>query len=123
MWFECELRSYARSQPILPELRHSSYCSPRGRARRSAEILNLGAHYHQYFCQETGEVETTTKPPEMAEVARSTIQLTSRLDEWGYGEYEGLTIREISQKREESGEKPWRIWDDGCPGGEYAILP
>lgn len=35
------------------------------------------------------------------------------LVEWDYGEYEGLTTVQIHQGRPE-----WRLWTDGCPGGE-----
>lgn len=39
--------------------------------------------------------------------------------EWDYGDYEGLTSKQIKAQREKDGEKPWNIWTDGCPGGEY----
>jgi broad specificity phosphatase PhoE len=42
--------------------------------------------------------------------------------EWDYGDYEGLTSKQIKALREESGEKPWNIWTDGCPGGEYVKI-
>ena len=35
------------------------------------------------------------------------------LMEWNYGEYEGLTSREIRQKV-----PGWLLFDHGCPGGE-----
>jgi broad specificity phosphatase PhoE len=35
------------------------------------------------------------------------------LREWDYGEYEGMTTDEIRESR-----PGWRIFDDGCPGGE-----
>ena len=35
------------------------------------------------------------------------------LEEWDYGEYEGLTTREILKTRPK-----WWLWTDGCPGGE-----
>ncbi len=37
------------------------------------------------------------------------------LVEWDYGEYEGLTTREIRERR-----PGWSLWRDGCPGGEAA---
>jgi broad specificity phosphatase PhoE len=35
--------------------------------------------------------------------------------EWDYGEYEGLTTRQIREQR-----PGWLLWRDGCPGGESA---
>jgi broad specificity phosphatase PhoE len=35
------------------------------------------------------------------------------LEEWDYGEYEGLTTPEILARR-----PTWSLWSDGCPGGE-----
>ena len=35
------------------------------------------------------------------------------LQEWDYGEYEGMTGEEVRSKR-----PGWILWRDGCPGGE-----
>ncbi len=35
------------------------------------------------------------------------------LVEWDYGEYEGITTKEIRAERPD-----WVLWRDGCPGGE-----
>jgi broad specificity phosphatase PhoE len=35
------------------------------------------------------------------------------LEEWDYGEYEGITSAEIRESR-----PGWSLWRDGCPGGE-----
>jgi broad specificity phosphatase PhoE len=35
------------------------------------------------------------------------------LQEWDYGDYEGLRTDEIKQRRPD-----WNLWRDGCPGGE-----
>jgi broad specificity phosphatase PhoE len=42
-------------------------------------------------------------------------QLRPDLFEWDYGDYEGLTTPEIWEERPD-----WRLWRDGCPGGESA---
>jgi broad specificity phosphatase PhoE len=41
------------------------------------------------------------------------VRVDDRLKEWDYGEYEGLTTREIRQKVPD-----WLVWTHGCPGGE-----
>lgn len=45
----------------------------------------------------------------------ATGQACADLWEWDYGEYEGLTTAEIRAERPD-----WRLWRDGCPGGESA---
>ena len=40
-------------------------------------------------------------------------QLTLLLREFDYGEYEGITTREIHERR-----PGWELFKDGCPGGE-----
>jgi probable phosphoglycerate mutase len=42
-------------------------------------------------------------------------ELTEALLEWDYGEYEGITTKEIRETR-----PGWFLWRDGCPGGETA---
>ncbi len=42
-------------------------------------------------------------------------QVRSDLEEWDYGEYEGLTSAEIDRLHPN-----WSLWRDGCPGGETA---
>jgi probable phosphoglycerate mutase len=37
------------------------------------------------------------------------------LQEWDYGDYDGLTTAEIKASRPD-----WDLWRDGCPGGETA---
>jgi broad specificity phosphatase PhoE len=59
--------------------------SPLRRARETCELSGLGA---------------------VAQTERD-------LAEWNYGEFEGLTSREIREKA-----PGWLLFDDGCPGGE-----
>ena len=40
-------------------------------------------------------------------------EVDTNLVEWNYGEYEGLTPKQIHDKR-----PGWMIFTDGCPGGE-----
>ncbi len=58
--------------------------SPRVRARRTAELAGLAV-----------------------------TEVTEDLAEWNYGEYEGLTTKQIRADRPD-----WSLWADGCPGGE-----
>lgn len=50
------------------------------------------------------------------------MEVTEAIREWDYGDYEGLTSKQIRERREEKGEGKWDIWRDGCPGGEYDIF-
>jgi len=61
------------------------WTSPLQRASRTCELAGFGA---------------------VAEVDRDLV-------EWNYGEYEGLTRREILATRPD-----WQLFRDGCPGGE-----
>jgi probable phosphoglycerate mutase len=96
------------------------YCSPRINARRTAEILQLGIHNHLHFLdRETGKKWKT--PSEIqGETVDSYIHLTKWLEEWDYGDYEGMTLHGIQEARvKEYGDPTWDIWREGCPGGEY----
>jgi len=59
--------------------------SPLERARKTCELAGLGAH---------------------AEIDRDLV-------EWNYGEYEGLTPKQIDAQA-----PGWMLFRDGCPGGE-----
>jgi sedoheptulose-bisphosphatase len=41
--------------------------------------------------------------------------ITEEVREWDYGDYEGLKPDEIKARN-----PTWKIWQDGCPGGESA---
>ena len=75
-----------RLQPVLAkETFVLVLTSPLERARMTCELAGLGEH---------------------AEIDRD-------LMEWNYGEYEGLTPKQIDAKT-----PGWMIFSDGCPGGE-----
>jgi broad specificity phosphatase PhoE len=80
-------RSHARRlAPLLSDATFSLVLtSPMQRARETCELVGLGD--------------------------RATIDVD--LMEWQYGEYEGLTTKEIRAKH-----PGWSIFADGCPGGE-----
>ncbi|BBH70540.1 phosphoglycerate mutase [Actinoplanes sp. OR16] len=49
-----------------------------------------------------------------AELAGLTVtEVTEDLAEWNYGEYEGITTKQIHETRPD-----WSLWTDGGPGGE-----
>ena len=50
------------------------------------------------------------------------MQITEAVREWDYGDYEGLTSKQIKEERARLGLGPWNIWTDGCPGGEYVFF-
>jgi broad specificity phosphatase PhoE len=52
-----------------------------------------------------------TRTAELAGLAPYTVD--KDLAEWDYGEYEGLTTKEIREDR-----PGWYLWTDGSPGGE-----
>ena len=60
--------------------------SPRQRARRTAELAGF-----------------------------TDFQVTDDLAEWNYGDYEGMTSKQIRELHH-----GWRIWFNGCPNGESA---
>jgi len=73
-------------KPILAELSFTLVLtSPLGRARETCELAGLGAR----------------------------AVLEPDLKEWNYGEYEGLTSKQIDAKA-----PGWTVFRDGCPGGE-----
>lgn len=41
------------------------------------------------------------------------VEVMDDLAEWDYGEYDGITTRQIRERRPD-----WVLWRDGCPGGE-----
>jgi broad specificity phosphatase PhoE len=59
--------------------------SPSRRARETCELCGLGAG----------------------------ARVDQDLLEWDYGDYEGLTSKQIHERRPD-----WVLWRDGCPGGE-----
>lgn len=75
-----------RLQPILAEQSFALVLSsPLSRARETCELAGLGAR----------------------------AMLEPDLREWNYGDYEGLTSKQIDAKA-----PGWMIFRDGCPGGE-----
>ena len=75
-----------RLRPVLAkEVFASVFVSPMQRARETCELAGLG----------------------------NSAVIDDDLVEWNYGEYEGLTPKQIHE-----GAPGWLIFRDGCPGGE-----
>ena len=86
--------------------------SPRKRAQRTFELLNLGLK-HPLPWAAHGSANGDGKPCEAG------VQVTEDIREWDYGDYEGITSPQIRETRKQQGLDPaWDIWRDGCPGGE-----
>ncbi|KAB8255174.1 histidine phosphatase superfamily [Aspergillus pseudonomiae] len=97
---------------IAPRKLVHVYVSPRARAQRTLELLEIG-------CRERlpwNEARRTEDEEPIRTEAK--VEITEAVREWDYGDYEGLTSKQIREMRRENGEGPWDIWRDGCPGGE-----
>lgn len=98
---------------IVPRNLAHVYVSPRTRAQRTVELLNLG-------CAEP--LPWSGKHPEdhdeVGARSEARIEVTEDVREWDYGDYEGITSATIREERQKKGEAEWDIWRDGCPGGE-----
>ncbi|BCS17629.1 histidine phosphatase family protein [Aspergillus puulaauensis] len=97
---------------IAPKKLVHVYVSPRSRAQRTLELLDIGCRERLPW--------TEKRKPEDEEPIRTEahVEVTEAVREWDYGDYEGLTSKQIREQRAERGEQPWDIWRDGCPGGE-----
>lgn len=101
------------------------YVSPRHRARRTLELLDIGCRDRMPWQKDNADAPN---PDSIRSEAK--VQITDAIREWDYGDYEGLTSKQIREKRaRETGGEPsgggeeaqggeWDIWRDGCPGGE-----
>jgi probable phosphoglycerate mutase len=84
--------------------------SPRSRAQKTLELLDLGCHDPYPWQVEHAQSSAVRTDAQ--------VTVTADIREWDYGEYEGITSAEIHRRRAEQGLGPWDIWKDGCPGGE-----
>ncbi|KAK4153715.1 histidine phosphatase superfamily [Chaetomidium leptoderma] len=97
---------------IVPSKLAHIYVSPRRRAQRTLELLNL-AYKGQLPWEAHGEPFCEGQPCE------AKIDVTEDIREWDYGDYEGITSPNIRELRKQQGlGSSWDIWRDGCPGGE-----
>ncbi|EMC94421.1 hypothetical protein BAUCODRAFT_578420 [Baudoinia panamericana UAMH 10762] len=96
---------------IVPRNLAHIYVSPRKRAQRTLELLGLGLEDDMPW-QAHGDIAKANKG------TRAKIEVTEAIREWDYGDYEGITSKEIAAQREKDGLPKWDIWKDGCPNGE-----
>ncbi|ERS98337.1 phosphoglycerate mutase [Sporothrix schenckii 1099-18] len=103
-----------RDRLIVPKTLAHIYVSPRKRAQRTFELLNLGLNEPLPW-QQHGDVDEA----DSSRACNARVEVTEAVREWDYGEYEGITSKEIRAQRAAQGiEGRWDIWKDGCPGGE-----
>jgi broad specificity phosphatase PhoE len=82
--------------------------------REQAEVLRgplANWSFARVFTSSLSRAEETCRLAGLDGDARTTDALL----EWDYGEYEGITTKEIRASRPD-----WFLWRDGCPGGESA---
>lgn len=104
---------------IVPRNLAHVYVSPRTRAQRTAELLNLGCADPLPWKSGGGGGALPEAHDEVGTRSRARFEVTERVREWDYGDYEGVTSAEIRAQRRARGEAgEWEIWRDGCPGGE-----
>ncbi|CAG7942074.1 unnamed protein product [Penicillium salamii] len=95
---------------VVPKKLSHIFVSPRSRAQRTLELLELGCRERLPWNEQRDATEAIRTEAE--------VEVTDAVREWDYGDYEGLTSKQIRELREERGEGVWNIWTDGCPGGE-----
>ncbi|QSS63138.1 phosphoglycerate mutase [Histoplasma capsulatum] len=94
---------------IVPENLAHIYVSPRRRAQRTLELLEIGCKERLPWLDKGQNTPLRTE---------AHVEITDAIREWDYGDYEGMTSAEIQELRVKNGEGRWDIWRHGCPGGE-----
>jgi len=100
---------------IVPKNLAYIYVSPRRRAQRTLELLDVGCREKLPWLEQHAHADDDHGDGIRTEAK---VQITDEIREWDYGDYEGITSPQIREMRKKAGEKPWDIWKDGCPGGE-----
>ncbi|KAI9644373.1 Sedoheptulose 1,7-bisphosphatase [Ciborinia camelliae] len=101
---------------IVPRNLAHIYVSPRKRAQRTLELLNVGCASKLPWEESASQQQSPTSSPPIRTSA--TVEITPDIQEWDYGAYEGITSPEIQAQRQSLGLPPWDIFRDGCPAGE-----
>jgi probable phosphoglycerate mutase len=82
------------------------------RGERNAELLGRRLRGRAFARVFTSPLQRARRTCEIAGFGDVAV-VDPDLVEWDYGEYEGLTTKQILQRRPE-----WDLFRDGCPGGE-----
>src|SRR5215468_9650263 len=80
--------------------------------RRLAELLRPALAKESFALVLTSPLQRARETCELAGLGGAAVKDTD-LVEWNYGEYEGLTSKQINEAA-----PGWLIFKDGCPGGE-----
>jgi broad specificity phosphatase PhoE len=80
--------------------------------RKTAEWLRPVLAKQHFALVLTSPLQRARQTCELAGLGDQ-AQVTSDLEEWHYGDYEGLTTAQIQEQV-----PGWMIFSDGCPGGE-----
>lgn len=80
--------------------------------RKVAKLLQPVLAKETFALVLTSPLERARKTCELAGLGER-AQIDRDLMEWNYGEYEGLTSRQVHAKT-----PGWMLFSDGCPGGE-----
>lgn len=80
--------------------------------RRQAELLRAPLARRSFTRVLTSPLERAAETCRLAGLG-DRAERREALVEWDYGELEGLTTPQIRERR-----PGWRLWRDGCPGGE-----
>lgn len=104
---------------IVPGNLAHIYVSPRKRAQRTLELLNLGCRdrYPWHSSSSSQDTPSSSSAPDIRTNAQ--VEVTESIREWDYGAYEGRITSEIRSDRSSRGlSSTWDIWRDGCEDGE-----
>ena len=83
-----------------------------GNGRRIAKLLAPALAKETFALVLTSPLERARRTCELAGLGER-AEIDRDLMEWDYGEYEGLTPKEIHARA-----PGWMLFSDGCPGGE-----
>ncbi len=99
-WSENDRHTGRTDLPLLP--------AGREQARALARALDPG-DFDRVICSPLQRAKETCELAGFGD----RMEILEELREWDYGDYEGLTSREIHEQNPD-----WDMWRDGCPGGE-----